>query len=72
MKDLVDEDNELELAAEESEMDSRPWKGRGRSSDHQLVNLILTDSVKRGASDIISGRRDGDARALPRDGQLQT
>jgi len=28
MKDLVDEENELELAAEESEMDLALWKKR--------------------------------------------
>jgi len=64
MKDLVDEDNELELAAEESEMDSLPGKGRGRSSDHQLVNRSWTDSVKRGGERyFISSLRARDARA---------
>ena len=43
----------LELAAEESEMDLATWKGRRRSAHHQAgATLMLTDAVKRGASDI--------------------
>ena len=53
MKDLVDEDQELELAAEESEMDAASLeKAAEEAPIIKLVNLILTDSVKRGASDI--------------------
>src|SRR5439155_1493411 len=53
MKDLVDEENELELAAEESEMDLASLeKAAEEAPIIKLVNLILTDSVKRGASDI--------------------
>ncbi|PYU47226.1 MAG: type II secretion system protein GspE [Acidobacteria bacterium] len=53
MKDLVDEDNELELASEESELDTATLeKAAEEAPIIKLVNLILTDSVKRGASDI--------------------
>src|SRR5437867_618519 len=53
MKDLVDEENELELAAEESEMDLAALeKAAEEAPIIKLVNLILTDAVKRGASDI--------------------
>src|SRR5260370_951785 len=53
MKDLVDEENELELAAEESELDIATLeKAAEEAPIIKLVNLILTDSVKRGASDI--------------------
>jgi len=42
MKDLVDEENELELAAEESEMDLATLeKSGGRSSHHQACELDL-------------------------------
>src|SRR6266704_1698967 len=48
-----DEENELELAAEESEMDLATLeKAAEEAPIIKLVNLILTDSVKRGASDI--------------------
>ncbi len=54
MKDLTEDDpDELELAVEESEMDAASLE---RAADEapiiKLCNLILTDSVKRGASDI--------------------
>src|SRR3981189_3593886 len=53
MKDLVGEDNELELASEESGMGPAPvGKAAEEAPIIKLVNLILTDSVKRGASDI--------------------
>src|SRR5271154_4060809 len=53
MKDLVDEDQELELAAEEAELDTATLeKAAEEAPIIKLVNLILTDSVKRGASDI--------------------
>src|SRR5260370_3574274 len=52
MKDLVD-DEELELAAEEAELDAASLeKAAEEAPIIKLVNLILTDSVKRGASDI--------------------
>src|SRR6266852_6401217 len=52
MKDLV-EDEELELAAEEAELDAASLeKAAEEAPIIKLVNLILTDSVKRGASDI--------------------
>jgi len=54
MKDLTEDDaDSLELAVEESEMDAASLE---RAADEapiiKLCNLILTDSVKRGASDI--------------------
>ncbi len=54
MKDLTDEDaDSLELAVEESELDAASLE---RAADEapiiKLCTLILTDSVKRGASDI--------------------
>src|SRR5260370_10111984 len=53
MKDLVDEDNELELAAEESELDIATLeKAAEEAPIIKLVNLIVTDSVKRGAREI--------------------
>src|SRR6201981_3789395 len=53
MKDLVDEDQELELTAEEQELDAATLeKAAEEAPIIKLVNLILTDSVKRGASDI--------------------
>src|SRR5438046_4528879 len=52
MKDLVDEDNELELASEESELDTATLEKAAEAAPiNKLVNLILTDSVKRGATD---------------------
>jgi type IV pilus assembly protein PilB len=54
MKDLTGEDGEaLELAAEEEEMDLASLeKAAEEAPIIKLVNLILTDAVKRGASDI--------------------
>jgi len=54
MKDLAGEDGEdLELAAEEAEMDLASLeKAAEEAPIIKLVNLILTDAVKRGASDI--------------------
>src|SRR6266852_2405941 len=69
MKDLVDEDNELELAAEESELDTAAEE----APIIKLVNLILTDSVKRGASDIHIEPYELEMRVRFRiDGQLAT
>jgi len=74
MKDLVDEDQELELAAEESEMDAASLeKAAEEAPIIKLVNLILTDSVKRGASDIHVEPYETEMRVRFRvDGQLQT
>jgi type IV pilus assembly protein PilB len=53
MKDLVDEDQDLELASEEAEMDAAALeKAAEEAPIIKLVNLILTDAVRRGASDI--------------------
>ncbi len=74
MKDLVDEDNELELAAEESELDIATLeKAAEEAPIIKLVNLILTDSVKRGASDIHIEPYELEMRVRFRvDGQLAT
>src|SRR6201997_4917416 len=54
MKDLGGEDaGDVELAAEEQEMDLAALeKAADEAPIIKLVNLILTDAVKRGASDI--------------------
>jgi type IV pilus assembly protein PilB len=53
MKDLAGEDADLELAADEAEMDLASLeKAAEEAPIIKLVNLILTDAVKRGASDI--------------------
>jgi len=53
MKDLTGDDAALELAAEESEVDLASLeKAAEEAPIIKLVNLILTDAVKRGASDI--------------------
>ena len=54
MKDLAAEDTaEMELAAEEQEMDLATLeKAAEEAPIIKLVNLFLTDAVKRGASDI--------------------
>jgi len=74
MKDLVDEDQELELAAEEQEMDATALeKAAEEAPIIKLVNLILTDSVKRGASDIHVEPYENEMRVRFRiDGVLQT
>src|SRR5437899_9817648 len=74
MKDLVDEENELELAAEESEMELATLeKATEEAPIIKLVNLILTDSVKRGASDIHIEPYELEMRVRFRiDGQLAT
>jgi type IV pilus assembly protein PilB len=74
MKDLVDEDQELELAAEEAELDAASLeKAAEEAPIIKLVNLILTDSVKRGASDIHVEPYETELRVRFRvDGQLQT
>ena len=74
MKDLVEEDQELELAAEEQEMDAAMLeKAAEEAPIIKLVNLILTDSVKRGASDIHVEPYENEMRVRFRvDGVLQT
>ena len=74
MKDLVDEDQELELAADEQEMDASALeKAAEEAPIIKLVNLILTDSVKRGASDIHVEPYENEMRVRFRvDGILQT
>jgi len=74
MKDLVDDDQELELAAEEQEMDATALeKAAEEAPIIKLVNLILTDSVKRGASDIHVEPYENEMRVRFRvDGVLQT
>jgi type IV pilus assembly protein PilB len=54
MKDLAGEENaDLELAAEEQEMNLAELERAAEEAPIiKLVNLILTDAVKRGASDI--------------------
>jgi type IV pilus assembly protein PilB len=73
MKHLV-EDEELELAAEEAELDAASLeKAAEEAPIIKLVNLILTDSVKRGASDIHLEPYETEMRVRFRvDGVLQT
>jgi len=73
MRDLV-EDEELELAAEEAELDAASLeKAAEEAPIIKLVNLILTDSVKRGASDIHVEPYETEMRVRFRiDGVLQT
>jgi type IV pilus assembly protein PilB len=54
MKDLsADDDAALEISAEEDEMDAASLERAAEEAPIiKLVNLILTDAVKRGASDI--------------------
>src|ERR1700689_4650389 len=53
MKDLAMDDQELELSSEEAEMDTATLERAAEETPIiKLGNLILTDSVKRGASDI--------------------
>jgi type IV pilus assembly protein PilB len=74
MKDLVDDDQELELAAEEAQLDTATLeKAAEEAPIIKLVNLILTDSVKRGASDIHIEPYELEMRVRFRvDGQLAT
>src|SRR5207253_5657478 len=74
MKDLAEEEQELELAAEESELDTATLeKAAEEAPIIKLVNLILTDSVKRGASDIHLEPYETELRVRFRiDGMLQT
>ena len=74
MKDLAEEDQELELAADEAELDTALLeKAAEEAPIIKLVNLILTDSVKRGASDIHVEPYETELRVRFRvDGMLQT
>jgi type IV pilus assembly protein PilB len=75
MKDLnADDGADLELAAEEQEMDLATLeKAAEQAPIIKLVNLILTDAVKRGASDIHVEPYDREVRVRFRvDGILQT
>jgi type IV pilus assembly protein PilB len=74
MKDLVEDDQELELAADEQELDAATLeKAAEEAPIIKLVNLILTDSVKRGASDIHVEPYENEMRVRFRvDGVLQT
>jgi len=73
MKDLVDVD-QLELSADEQELDAEALeKAAEEAPIIKLVNLILTDSVKRGASDIHVEPYETEMRVRFRvDGVLQT
>jgi type IV pilus assembly protein PilB len=72
MKDLVDE--ELELAPDDEQLDASALeKAAEEAPIIKLVNLILTDSVKRGASDIHIEPYETEMRVRFRvDGMLQT
>ncbi|HEX3121005.1 MAG TPA: type IV-A pilus assembly ATPase PilB [Candidatus Acidoferrum sp.] len=74
MKDLAMDDQELELAADEAEMDTATLERAAEEAPIiKLVNLILTDSVKRGASDIHIEPYELEMRVRFRiDGVLQT
>jgi type IV pilus assembly protein PilB len=74
MKDLVDDDQELELATDEQEMDATALERAAEEAPIiKLVNLILTDSLKRGASDIHVEPYENEMRVRFRvDGVLQT
>jgi type IV pilus assembly protein PilB len=74
MKDLVMDDQELELASEETELDTATLERAAEEAPIiKLVNLILTDSVKRGASDIHIEPYELEMRVRFRvDGVLQT
>ena len=74
MKDLgADESAEMELAAEEAELDQAALeKAAEEAPIIKLVNLILTDAVRRGASDIHIEPYDKELRVRFRiDGVLQ-
>ena len=72
MRDLVEE--ELELAPDDAELDAQALeKAAEEAPIIKLVNLILTDSVKRGASDIHIEPYETEMRVRFRiDGMLQT
>ncbi len=74
MKDLAMDDQELELTSEEAELDTATLERAAEEAPIiKLVNLILTDSVKRGASDIHIEPYELELRVRFRiDGVLQT
>jgi type IV pilus assembly protein PilB len=74
MKDLAMDDQELELTSEEAELDTATLERAAEEAPIiKLVNLILTDSVKRGASDIHIEPYEMELRVRFRvDGVLQT
>jgi type IV pilus assembly protein PilB len=75
MKDLTDSGAEdLELASEQEEMDAATLERAAEEAPIiKLVNLILTDAVKRGASDIHVEPYENDLRVRFRiDGMLQS
>jgi type IV pilus assembly protein PilB len=74
MKDLAMDDQELELTSEETELDTATLERAAEEAPIiKLVNLILTDSVKRGASDIHLEPYELELRVRFRvDGVLQT
>src|SRR5690348_2642752 len=74
MKDLAGDEAALELAQEESDMDLASLeKAAEEAPIIKLVNLILTDAVKRGASDIHVEPYEKELRVRFRiDGVLQT
>ena len=74
MRGIVEEDQEVELAAEEEELDATALeKAADQAPIIRLVNMILTDSVKRGASDIHIEPYENEMRVRFRiDGVLQT
>jgi type IV pilus assembly protein PilB len=74
MKDLAMDDQELELSSEEEQMDTATLERAAEEAPIiKLVNLILTDSVKRGASDIHIEPYEMEMRVRFRvDGVLQT
>ena len=74
MKDLAGDEADLELAQEETNMDLASLeKAAEEAPIIKLVNLILTDAVKRGASDIHVEPYEKELRVRFRtDGVLQT
>jgi type IV pilus assembly protein PilB len=74
MKDLAMDDQELELSSEEEQLDTATLERAAEEAPIiKLVNLILTDSVKRGASDIHLEPYELEMRVRFRvDGVLQT
>ncbi len=74
MKDLAEEEQDLELATDEQELDTAALERAAEEAPIiKLVNLILTDAVKRGASDIHVEPYETELRVRFRvDGVLQT
>ena len=74
MRGIVQEDQEVELAVEDEELDATVLeKAAEQAPIIKLVNMILVDSVKRGASDIHVEPYENEMRVRFRiDGVLQT